>query len=439
MEYNIYKEWNFKENPFQTSALPPLEIGSHLIAGRDSEIKLFLRRLYNQPQVVTLEGANGIGKTSIINVAVFRTFLDYLHKKKATPSQAGSLFIPCIKIFQLSRGNLNFEEFQDEVFIEIAQTIIDYKRDILQVGLTLPSEIEKVETWLNSPTYGGFQANFGISLASVGYGSNSESNPFFEKSGFHKLVKDWLKTLFPNNNSGGIVCVIDNLELLEKSEEAKKCLEIIRDSLFNIHAIRWVLCGSSGIVKSLASSQRLEGFLHEPIEVQSISKEFIHQVYFKRIDKYKVNTTYYMPLTVDSFTRLYGVLNCNIRNTLKFANDFCLWVADTFESKPILVEKRDEVFNEWLNQTGKDLFSKVKRRISKESIDVLTKMVSTGSEFTLLEFESLLIISTDSSRILNELIRTDLIIYRISDLDDETNLIKVTPKGHLIHYINSVD
>ncbi|MEZ4902764.1 MAG: hypothetical protein R2822_13920 [Spirosomataceae bacterium] len=222
MEFDIYKEWNFKDNPFQTSALPPMEIGSELLAGRDNEIKIFLRRLYNQPQVVTLEGANGIGKTSIINVAIFRAFIDYLHKKKSSPFEPKTLFIPCKKIFQLSKDNIEFDEFENEVFIEVAQTIIDFKSDIQRVGLNLPENIETVEKWLNSPTYGGYQASFGIPFANVGYGSNSESNPVFEKNGFHKVIKDWLAFLFPNKDSGGIVCVIDNLELLEKSDDARK-------------------------------------------------------------------------------------------------------------------------------------------------------------------------------------------------------------------------
>ena len=68
---NIYQEWGFRGSPFQTTALPPSKLGKRLLVGRNDEIELLLKKIYNPPKIVTIEGMNGIGKTSLANVAAF--------------------------------------------------------------------------------------------------------------------------------------------------------------------------------------------------------------------------------------------------------------------------------------------------------------------------------------------------------------------------------
>lgn len=69
---NIYREWGFNNSPFQTITLPSDESGNKLIVARENDIKKIIRRLNNPPQIVTIEGPNGIGKTSLINICLFR-------------------------------------------------------------------------------------------------------------------------------------------------------------------------------------------------------------------------------------------------------------------------------------------------------------------------------------------------------------------------------
>lgn len=237
---DIYKEWNFKDNPFQTTSLPPLPIGNQLLAGREDEIKKLLRRLYNQPQLVTIEGLNGIGKSSLINVAIFRAVEEYLIDKESRP-----LFIPCDTVFQLD-PQVDADQFMDEVFVAIAQTLIKYAKDIKSLNISLPQNMEEIDKWLNSSVYYNYQGSVGP----IGFGKSLEPNVStgFERSGFRNIVLEWLKLVFPQKHSGGVVCVIDNMELLTHSQTARMVVESLRDTLFTIHGIRWVLCGSLGII-----------------------------------------------------------------------------------------------------------------------------------------------------------------------------------------------
>jgi hypothetical protein len=64
---------------------------------------------------------------------------------------------------------------------------------------------------------------------------------------------------FPRRESGGFLCVIDRLELLQTSKAARALPEAIRDTALNLPGLHWVLCGAKGIVPTCASSPRLEG------------------------------------------------------------------------------------------------------------------------------------------------------------------------------------
>ena len=69
-------------------------------------------------KIVTIEGLNGVGKTSLINVAVYRHFKDRLS------SERGPLLIPCRTQFQLETDE-NAEAFSRRVIIEVMQTLLE--------------------------------------------------------------------------------------------------------------------------------------------------------------------------------------------------------------------------------------------------------------------------------------------------------------------------
>ena len=66
---SIYQSWGFTNNPFVQTPLKPDAQGSALLVGRDKDLLSVKKRISNPPKITTLEGANGVGKTSLVNVA----------------------------------------------------------------------------------------------------------------------------------------------------------------------------------------------------------------------------------------------------------------------------------------------------------------------------------------------------------------------------------
>jgi hypothetical protein len=129
----IYDRWGFLRSPFQTTSLPPSELGDNLLVGRDNEIATLIRKMASPPKIATVEGLNGVGKTSVANIACYRLFRDHVN------NGSGALYIPCRKIFQLN-PNQDIQSFIDEVLMEVAQTLIDKATELKKRGIEVKSE-----------------------------------------------------------------------------------------------------------------------------------------------------------------------------------------------------------------------------------------------------------------------------------------------------------
>jgi hypothetical protein len=344
---NIYQQWGFGDSPFQVSPLPPSALGEKLLIGRDDELKTLKRRLFNPPKISTIEGLNGVGKTSLVNVAAYQVY------SAALSGSDGPLLIPCNTIFQLSASK-DSEEFIDDVLMAVAQTLIERAKAI---GGSSAINAKQLDSWLNAPQVSSLQGSLSIIGNGGGIGKTVETNTSsgFERSGFRKEVLKWLSDLFPTPNDGAVICTIDNLELLQTSDTVRHRLEELRDKLLNIQGLRWVLCGALGIVLGTVSSPRLEGFLHSPIEVLGVDDSLTAEIYNSRISAYSnledPRNSPYLPLCVDDFERLYEILHRILRSTLSKADSFCQWVADNYQpdTYPADTAAKRHAFSLWLS------------------------------------------------------------------------------------------
>lgn len=422
---NIYKEWKFIDNPFKTTPLQPDQEGKQLLVGRNNEIKRILTRVFNPPSLVTVEGLNGVGKTSLVNVSLYDCYENFFNQNVDT------LFIPCVRTFQLS-AEKKPEDFIDEVLIEVAQTLIRRADELQHLGLPVPENSREINNWLNSPYKSTFQATIG----SVGLGKSTETNTSlgFERSGFRNTIRNWLEEIFPKGYNGGVVCIIDNLEILETSENARKALEQLRDSLFNFAGIRWVLCGALGIVKSIAASPRLEGLLHDPVEILGIKQEFAKQIFESRINFYKENDDFYIPINSDSFAFLFEVLSQNIRNTLSYANEYCMKMYDD-ENIPTSKEEKEINFLTWITALSNDYLSAVQSQLRPRAIKLFTDIFNTGSSFSPGDFDKFGFNSIPAMRPqVKDLETVGLVTTSKDDTDNRRKSIQLTAKGQFVGY-----
>lgn len=194
---------------------------------------------------------------------------------------------------------------------------------------------------------------------------NSSSG--FEQSGVEKSIVDWLRATFPEKRVGAVVCIVDNLELLQTSKAAREILESLRDTLLNIPGIRWVLCGALGIVNGVVSSPRLEGYLHQPIEVHDLEHDLAQDIFRTRVSALRVRSDATLPIKVEQFTELFDLYRGNLRSVLAACDEFCSWVAEE-ANEPGLFD--ESLFEEWLRDEMHNAFEAVKAELRPKAFEV---------------------------------------------------------------------
>jgi hypothetical protein len=345
--FGIWSRFGFSGNPYSQETLPPDEMGSGLLVGRDSEVQQIQSRIASNGVHPSVEGPVGVGKTSLINVAIYRMTDACLRAK------SGELYLAATQRFQPIASAADFEL---DVFRVVAQTLIRWKKSLPEVGLIEP-DLTKLERWLNSPQYGTTGGGLSIlgSGANVEKASEPNTSDGFATSGFPAIVRNALEDSFPQG-SGAIVCVLDNLEILETAGAARSRLDELRDRLFNIPQLRWVLCGSRGIV-SRARTERLSGIFMPPLALPALSDADAIGAIAKRIEYFSVHNSQ-APVTPTAFEFIYRAINSNMRDALAMAQDFSHWIADEYPDPSHLPNEneRDDLLQVWLTEKAEQAF-----------------------------------------------------------------------------------
>lgn len=285
---------------------------------------------------------------------------------------------------------------------------------------------------LNLPSFKSYNATAGYGL-SIGIGKTVEPNTSeaYENSGMRRTINEWLVTLFGEDNNGGVICVLDNLELVKDKFIAINILEGLRDSLFTIRGLRWIVCGALGVVTNLFSSPRLEGLLHDPIQIGEINKENSYELFTKRINYYKRNMEYYLPITLKSFILLFDILRGNIRNVLKYSNDYCLFIAES-NLQPFTEDSKNQTFHIWLEEKINEIKKQVSPHLEVKDIKLFRLLTYTQqidlSEFKKMEYED----KISAKKSVDLLIEVGLISQIITTENNDKINIQLTPKGCLV-------
>jgi DNA-binding MarR family transcriptional regulator len=415
---SFYLEWGFKKNPFETNALPPTDEGNQLLVGRDVEIRKLRRRLDNAGKIPTVEGLNGVGKTSLTNVMLFRAL------QESIENRVGPIYIPCRKIFQLD-PSVSPTDFHLNVLMEVAQTLLDEHESLkAPAGRTRAAKNKNLERFLNSSHVTSFSA--GAWIVNGGLSRETNTGVGFERSGFEKAVCDWLLEVFPEHSSGGIVCIIDNLELLQTSTKAREAIEAFRDTLFSIKGLRWVLCGALGIVHGIASSPRLEGRLHKPIVLEDLKEEFAPEVFRNRIKAFRANVRAKLPMTETNFVEIFDIMRGNIRSVLSECDEFCSWVADRVEHPD---EFEDDFFETWLSEELENSYNAIRSELRPAAM----KVFSTCCQFEVFSPSDCVAFGYETPMAMRPQIKAlenaGLLVSSVDDEDKRRKTIQVTAKG----------
>lgn len=99
------------------------------------------------------------------------------------------------------------------------------------------------------------------------------------------------------------------------------------DGLFSQPGLRWVLCGTRDSVRGPASSPHLHGRLSEPIVVLPVDPELAPEVVLRRLECF-ARPGAYVPVDAQGFARIYAVLGRHLRASLKYSEEFAMFLAD---------------------------------------------------------------------------------------------------------------
>lgn len=424
MFIDIYKKWGFRENFLSHHPLGADEKGRNLIAGRDNDITKLKNRIKQGGSGICIDGPVGSGKTSLANVASYSCMLDYIKHPKDNP-----IIITCDKQLQLDRKT--DEQIKREVFLNLAQTLIKNKELIKS---KFP-EISKINQWINTPLFFSIESQF------LGFGAGKGDTPNesvgFIESGFPERVMQILESIFPDNDSGGIVYIIDNLELLESSKDALTKIESLRDSLFNLKGVRWILCGAYGILPGIIQSPRLEGCLGSTLKVNKISHSSSREIFTKRIDFFKDHTKekLYTPIDSEDFYSLYMTLGRNLRSTLKTSSEYITYLSEE-GIEPQDLESKKNKFDSWLVEHAISQSADIQRHLTKKPIEVLDQAIKLfDGEFTQQNFTELGFKTAAALRPHLLVLESHGLINSSRDEEDKRRLtMSVTGRGWLLNW-----
>ena len=422
-----YSDWGFRSAPFQTSPLPASEQGERLLVGRNATLKSLMAKIETSGKMSTIEGLNGVGKTSVVNVASYKLF------NRHVTTGEGPLFIPCRRVFQLD-PNRDVQEFILAVLMEVAQTLIQAAEPIKVHGQWLKTN--ELDRWLNQPQLVSYSAGAWVIQGGVQKETNTSAG--FTNSGFKKAVLAWLEQIFPNPESGGVVCTIDNLELLQSSDTARNKLEQLRDELFNLPGLRWVLCGSLGIIFGVVSSPRLDGYLHKPIEIGEIGGEHVGELLQSRISGYAIDGKQpYLPITPRSFQRLYEVLRGNLRSVLNHADEYCQHMFDRMT--PTFDADKELQFEKWLANQAAEFYEAARAQLRPKPLEVFQlaceRVVFSPGDYAEFGFVSVQAIRPH----IRDLEGVNLLVSTQDEVDKRRKTIQVTGTGWLVkHHLDSM-
>lgn len=423
--FDIWPKYGFSGNPYSQKTLPADAQGAELLAGRDDILADAMERIASDSASPTFEGPVGAGKTSLLNVAAYKLL------EASTQARQRELWLPAVGTIQI---RLDGDEFEAEVYRIVLQTLIAYRDKFGYVGLN-PPNLGSLEHWLTKPEYKSWQAGGGVPFANVSAGGGHEPNTSegFARGGLPTAIRQVLAEAY-EGGSGGVVCILDNLELAGKVGEATKMLDILRDRVLGTPGIRWVLCGSRGIV-SRARTQRLSGEFMPPTHIPVLTEESAVEAVRRRIELYG-SAGAIAPLTPENFRMLYRVLNQNLRDTMTWAQNFSFWLRSQFpDNKFPDEESRTTYLEGWLADQAEKSFATMRaqpaawtffERICREG-----KGRAASSEFeTKYGFED----QQQGSGYVTVFANSNLMVREVDPEDGRATINTVTAEGWLVFF-----
>ena len=426
--FSIWQDFGFSANPYSQETLTPDPKGDALLVGRDKESGRIQRLIGTDGPFPTIEGPIGVGKSSLLEVSAYRMRVACINQGER------ELYLPAVRRLQPS-GDM--AEFEFEVYEVVAQTLIKYAADFGLVGLSEP-DVKAIDQWLNAAKYTSWQGGGGVLAvsANAGYGEEGNTGEGYTRSCFPAAIRAILEECFPPR-AGGVVLILDNLELVETVADARKTLDHLRDRVFNLPGVRWVLSGSRGIV-SRARTDRLSGIFQAPVLLKPLDNESAVQAITQRISNYG-GTLAQAPVTPKGFAYLYETLYFNLREALSTAGQFAQWLHEEYiegDSELPGPDDRDQLLESWLFDRAENAFNDA-RRVQARHWQFFEELCAAGGRAGASEWADYFSTQQQMGTAVTQLADANLVVREVDPEDGKRKVYVTTPLGWLVYFFRS--
>jgi hypothetical protein len=342
----LWTDLSFWDNPYSTDAIPGSDQGSKLFVGRSRELAILRRQITSSSAHTTLEGPNGVGKSSLVAVACHRMLQEF------RAEGATQLFLPLKNSISVTPG-LTSEVLGEKVLLEVAQAFVDCHDELTRAGREVP-EINELNAWLNNAVLKGRGGGVTV-LGSGASGStalSANTSHGFARSGLMRKVLEGINSAFASREHGGFVAVLDNVELAGSPSQARALLEAMRDPYMSIPGLRWVMCGARGVLRGACGSSRLSGVLGQPVEIKPLDASHAPAVVETRIEVYRAHHDAYGPVDGRGFLALFELNRGNLRTALEHCEQFSSWAYDNarLPETPEPSDVRLALLSDWIRE-----------------------------------------------------------------------------------------
>lgn len=424
----LWHELGFRDNPYSTAPVPPSDEGLRLLVGREAELDRLRMTITSSANHTTIEGANGVGKTSLVGIAGFTLFRSFLQQPSINP-----LYIPAQTTFQL-QPETTAEMFSERFMLSLARELI-VNRSLLEEHRGSSAELYDLERWLNQPIITG--GGGGVNILGSGFSANvahaANTGQGFARGGVDALLRPLMEKIFPNSASGGVICVLDNLELLDTSARARATLEALRDGVFAFPGVKWVLCGARGIIRSVVSTPRLQGKLTRPMDLAPLTASQVKTVIERRLEIFRSRDDSYTPVDAEGFSRIYEIGNHNLRVALKFCEDFVFWCVQT-GNRPENAADKLSLIDTWFAEEAQLALNDTSD-VGARAWQVFDGIGNRPEGISQGEFESLGFNNPQALQPhLRSLEQAALIESSTDETDKRRKTVTMTPRGWIVRY-----
>mgnify|MGYP000878144859 CR=1 FL=1 len=368
----VWQHYGYSGSPYSTTALRIDNADERLLVGRDDELTTVLRDLASGGQVVALEGDYGVGKSSLAAVAAYQASR-WKRRRTSVP-----LFLATRRPLELSESETD-AEFERRVYYQVAAAILLVAEDLIRDGYKLRL-VDDFRRWLETPEAASWSAGIGITTplgggsVSAGRGKSVNSGKGFNDSGVTTLVDSWLTEIFPNAENGGVILLLDNLEVLGKFPAAPQMFESLRDRLFKRPGLRWIISGAEGMVRTALNTPKMSGVFPEPIELRPLDPSDAPEVIRRRASVMQTRADAKLPVSPEAFESAYLATGKNLRVALGLAERFSMR-TDPASMVWKSQDERDEEFLAYRNSEGLKVVESLVKKVSKTGWRVLEKLV----------------------------------------------------------------